>query len=174
MNPVTDFSDLLPLSERVGALLKARRETVAVGESSSGGLVSAALLAIPGASAYYLGGAVVYTHRARSRLVRIAREDVAEMRSSSEPYALLLAQRARALLSASWGIAETGAAGPGGNRYGDPSGHTCVAVSGAVDRVVTLRTGNEDRVDNMFAFARRALELLEQALEAAPASAATD
>lgn len=163
-----DFGDLVAIATRVGARLQARGETVAVGESSAGGLISAALLAVPGASKYFLGGAVVYTHRARSRLVRIPREDfesIEGMRSSSEPYALLLAQRSRALLSASWGLAETGAAGPAGNVYGDPSGHSCIAVAGPVERVITLRTGSEDRVANMHAFTARALELLAEAIE---------
>ncbi len=163
-----EFGELVEIAAGVGRRLQARGETVAVGESSAGGLISAALLAVPGASKYFLGGAVVYTHRARSRLVRIAREDfesVEGMRSSSEPYALLLAQRSRALLAAGWGLAETGAAGPGGNVYGDPSGHSCIAVAGPVERVLTLRTGSEDRVANMHAFAAGALRLLAEALD---------
>ena len=56
-----DFAALVALAERVGERLKARGETIAIAESSAGGLISAALLAIPGASAYFVGGAVVYT-----------------------------------------------------------------------------------------------------------------
>ena len=59
------MKDLLPLAEKVGTLLKARCETIAISESSAGGLVSAALLTLPGASAYFLGGVVVYTRAAR-------------------------------------------------------------------------------------------------------------
>jgi PncC family amidohydrolase len=163
-----DFSALLPLARSVGEALKARGETVAVGESSAGGLISAALLAVPGASAYYLGGGVVYTRRARSRIAGIPREAVEGMRSSSEPYALLLARTSRERLSATWGLSETGAAGPDGNSYGDPAGHSCIAVAGPVEKVVTLRTGSADRVENMHAFAARALALLSEALAAAP------
>jgi nicotinamide-nucleotide amidase len=158
---------LLPLAEQIAILLKQRRETIAVAESSSGGLLSAALLAIPGASAYFLAGAVVYTHRARKRLLDIPREAVEGMRSASEPYALLLARTTRERFSASWGLAETGAAGPTGNSYGDSPGHTCLALSGmagATEQVITLETRSADRVANMRAFALAGLELLQRHL----------
>lgn len=159
------MQDLLPMAERLGALLKARKETVAVSESSSGGLVSAALLAVPGASAYFMGGAVVYTHVARESLLAITPEQMAGLRSSSEPYASLLARTVRERFATTWGIAETGAAGPAGNRYGDKPGHTCVAVSGPVERVMTIETGSMDRVANMRAFAFALLQLLTEAVE---------
>ncbi len=156
--------ELIPIATRIGAALKARRETVAVAESSSGGLISAALLAVPGASAFYLGGGVIYTARAARQLMEITREDMAGMRSSSEPYAQFLAGRVRERFRSDWGISETGAAGPTGNPYGDAAGHTCVAVSGAEAHVRTLETGSADREANMRAFARAALELFERAL----------
>jgi nicotinamide-nucleotide amidase len=154
------LTSLMPLAERLAERLKAKEQTIAVAESSSGGLISAALLAVPGASAYFLGGAVVYTARARMRLMEITREDVAGMRSSSEPYALLLARTARARFDATWGISETGAAGPTGNPYGDAAGHTCVAVSGPMEHALTVETGSPDRAANMVAFASAALDLL--------------
>ena len=154
------LNGLMPLAERLAERLKAREQTVAVAESSSGGLISSALLAVPGASAYFLGGAVVYTGRARMRLLDITREDVAGMRSASEPYALLLARTARERFDATWGLSETGAAGPTGNGYGDAAGHTCVAVSGPLERAITLETGSADRSANMAAFASAALDLL--------------
>jgi PncC family amidohydrolase len=147
-------------AEFLGARLKARGETVSVAESSSGGLLSAALLAVPGASAYFLGGAVVYTAKARVLLMDLPREAVAGMRSSSEPYAMLLARTARERFSATWGLSETGAAGPTGNPYGDAAGHTCLAVSGPVEQAFTLETGKPDRYENMLAFAEAALDLL--------------
>ena len=155
---------LAPIAETLAERLKARGETVAVAESSSGGLISAALLAVPGASAYFLGGGVIYTGKARMALLGLRREDVAGMRSSSEPYAALLARTARETLGATWGLSETGAAGPTGNGYGDAAGHTCVAVSGPTEMVFTLETGSADRTANMEAFARAALELLQAAL----------
>jgi len=151
----------------VGSLLKERRETLAVSESSAGGLINAALVAVPGASAYYLGGCIVYTRAAGSALLGISAQDMAGMRSASEPYASLIAQRVRARLGAAWGLSETGASGPTGNRYGDSPGHACIAVSGPVEAVITVATGSADREANMREFARRALALLEACLRKA-------
>ena len=159
---------LLPLAEQVAALLKQRRETIAVAESSAGGLLSAVLLAVPGASAYFLGGAVVYTRKAREQLMQLPREAVAGMRSASEPYALLLARTARARFAASWGLAETGAAGPTGNPYGDAAGHSCIAIAGLAEEAITLETGSSDRVENMRAFTAAALQLLQRHLSHNP------
>ena len=159
------MQDLLPLAERIAERLKARKETVAVAESSSGGLISAALLAVPGASAYFLGGAVVYTAKARVMLMDLPREAVAGMRSASEPYAQLLARTARERFNATWGLSETGATGPTGNPYGDAAGHSCIALAGPLTQAITIETGDADRVANMRVFSRRALELLLNALE---------
>jgi PncC family amidohydrolase len=155
---------LLPAARAIGERLKARGETVAVAESSAGGLISAALLALPGASVYFLGGAVVYTRASREGLLGITDADMAGMRSSSEPYALLLARTVRARMGADWGFAETGAAGPTGNRYGDAAGHACLAVSGVVERVITIETGAPDREANMRAFTAALLRLADEAL----------
>src|SRR5580698_3524335 len=155
---------LATLAEALAAELKARGQTVAVAESSAGGLISAALLAVPGASAYFMGGGVIYTGKARMALLGLRREDVAGMRSSSEPYALLLARTVRESLGTTWGLSETGAAGPTGNPYGDAAGHTCVAVAGPVEMAFTLETASGDRAANMEAFAKAALDLLQSAL----------
>lgn len=160
------MTELGALATKLGGLLKERKETIAVAESSAGGLISAALLAVPGASAYFLGGAVVYTQVARRGLLRVPDDAVAGIRSSTEAYALLKARTIRAQLGATWGLAETGASGPTGNRYGDAAGHACLAVAGAVERVVTLETGVGDRERNMWAFTKAALELLETSLRA--------
>jgi len=153
-------------AETIGARLKDRKETVAVAESSSGGLISAALLGVAGASAYYLGGGVIYTAKARFALMDIPREATAGMRSASEPYALLLARSVREQFGATWGLSETGAAGPTGNPYGDAAGHTCVAISGPVEFALTIETASGDRQANMEAFAAAALDLLARATEA--------
>ena len=157
------MDDLLPLAERIASLLKERGETIAIAESSTGGLVSAALLAVPGASAYFLGGGVVYTRVARTALLDIRDAEVSGMRSSTEAYALLLAQGAAAPRG-NLGVGESGAAGPTGNRYGDVAGHTCLAVVGPAERAITLETGSAERVANMGAFAAAALELLAQTM----------
>jgi PncC family amidohydrolase len=159
------MNDLLPLAEKIGGLLKARKETIAIAESSAGGLISAALLAVPGASAYFLGGAVVYTRTARAALLDIPEAALAGMRPSTEPYALLLARTARQRLNATWALAETGAAGPTGNRYGDAAGHACLAIVGPTERATTLETGSSDRIANMRRFAAVAFDLLAQTLE---------
>jgi PncC family amidohydrolase len=158
--------ELEALAEAVATRLKARGETVAVAESAAGGLISAALLAVPGASAYFLGSAVVYTRQARQALLAISDEAMTGLRSASEPYAALLARTVRERHGASWGVSETGAAGPTGNRYGDHAGHACIAVAGPRSRVLTLETGREDRAANMRAFAQKALETLLAELEA--------
>jgi nicotinamide-nucleotide amidase len=164
------MKDLIALATGIAAKLVQRRETIAVWESSAGGLVSAALLAVPGASRYYRGGAVVYTHEARRTLFQLPDTALAGARSSSEPYAAFAAKTVREKLDATWGLAESGAAGPTGNPYGDAAGHVCLAVSGPVDRVVTIETASDDRVANMERFAREALELLTASLAAAEPS----
>jgi nicotinamide-nucleotide amidase len=153
-------NDLIPLAEIIAARLKARRESIAIAESSTGGLISAALLALPGASAYFLGGAVAYTRQAKILLLGLDEAALAEFRPATERHALLLARGARTRFAASWGLGETGATGPVGNRYGDPAGHTCLAVAGATERAVTLETGSAARFANMHVFAAAALNLL--------------
>jgi len=160
---------LILRAEQAGRLLKERSETIVVAESSTGGLISAALLAMPGASAYFLGGAVVYTQVARQALMDIGDLKALGMRASTEPYARLLAQTARQRFSATWALAESGATGPTGNRYGDAAGHCCLAIvgatkTGAVERAITLETGSGDSVANMRAFSVAALDLLLEVL----------
>lgn len=161
------MKDLLLIAEKVSSLLKERHETVAIAESSAGGLVSAALLAQPGASAYFLGGAVVYTYAARGVFLELPDAALVGLRPATAPYAALLARTVRQRLSATWGVAETGATGPTGNRYGDPAGHACLAVAGPAERAITLETGEADRLTNMRAFAAAALNLLRVVLSSA-------
>jgi PncC family amidohydrolase len=154
---------LTEMAGGVGALLTAQGATVAVAESSAGGLISAALLAVPGASAYYAGGGVIYTRDARRALLGLS-EEIVTMRAATEDYALIVARAVRVRLDATWGLCETGAAGPTGNRYGDAAGHACFAVAGPIERAITLETGDGDRSANMWRFAAAALELLEAAV----------
>ena len=157
---------LLRLAEKIAACLIVRKQTIAIAESSTGGLVAAALLAVPGASAYFLGGAVVYTKSSRAALLGIADSEMKGLRPATEDYSLLIARVVRERHGATWGFGETGATGPSGNRYGDPAGHTCLAVAGAAERAITLRTGSADRLANMDAFAKRSLELLVEVIAA--------
>jgi len=156
-------ADLLVAGERVAATLRSRSETVAVAEGSCGGLISMALLAVPGASAYFVGGAVIYTMAARAALLGDVIEVPAGLRGATEAFARYLADAVRVRLSATWGIGEGGAAGPA-NRYGDPAGHAWLAVSGPTEATRHVLTGVDDRRANMVAFAVTALELFESSL----------
>ena len=158
------MKDLVPIAEKIAAKLIERRQTIAVAESSTGGLIAASLLTVPGASAYFLGGAVVYTRDARRILMEIPDEAMKGFRSASEPYAKLLASQIRSRFATDWGLSETGATGPTGNRYGDAAGHSCMAVAGPQAEVMTLETGSADRFANMHVFAATALNLLLQNL----------
>jgi nicotinamide-nucleotide amidase len=160
------MQSLLPITEKIAARLIERRETIAIAESSTGGLIAAALLAIPGASTYFVGGAVVYTKVARAALLGIGDADLKGLRPATEAYSLLVARRVRERLGATWGLGETGATGPSGNRYGDAAGHSCMGVAGPIERAMTLETGSADRRANMDVFTKRALELLYEAISA--------
>ena len=150
---------------RIAARLVNTKATIAVSESSAGGLISAALLAVPGASAWFVGGGVIYTRKAMAGLLDLTPDKFKGLRSSTEPMAALLAETVRERLSADWGLAETGATGPTGNRYGDAAGHVCLAVAGKRTATRTMETGSSDRAANMVRFANAALELLEEILE---------
>lgn len=156
--------DLLAMAESLGELLKSRNETVSVAESSTGGLISAALLSVPGASAYFVGGGVIYTRQARVGLLLMPEEDVS-VRGSTEEYALYIARLMRQRLVTTWVLSESGATGPKGNRYGDAAGHSCIAVVGPVEKAMTVETGRSDREANMWAFTRTALEFFEATLK---------
>ena len=158
------MKELVAIAENIAAKLIERKQTIAIAESSTGGLISAALLSVPGASAYFLGGGVVYTRDARRILMDISDDAMKGLRSASEPYAQLLANRVRTRFATDWGLSETGATGPTGNRYGDAAGHSCMAVAGPQHAVFTLETGSADRQANMQKFASTALGLLLQNL----------
>ena len=164
------MQELIARAESIAIRLKARGETIAIAESSAGGLISAALLAVPGASAYFLGGAIVYTRESRRTLLDIPDSAFAGIRGVTEPLAQVLARGTLKRLATTWAVTEVGAAGPTGNRYGDPAGHSCIAVAGPVERAITVETGSSDRVANMRAFAAAALDLLAQSLASSPAA----
>ena len=158
------MKDLVPIAEKIAARLIERKQTIAVAESSTGGLISASLLAVPGASNYFLGGGVIYTRDARRILMDIPDEAMKGIRSASEPYAKLLASQIRRRFATDWGLSETGATGPTGNRYGDAAGHSCMGVAGPEPLAMTLETGSADRLANMHVFAATALNFLLQNL----------
>ena len=159
------MEQLLPYAARVASLLKARADTIAIAESSAGGLVSASLLAVPGASEYFVGGGVVYTRKALLAMTSCGEDALRNFKPGSEASCLARARIIREHLGTRWGLAESGAAGPTGSRYGYPAGYSCVAVSGPVDAARIVQTGRGDRVSNMYAFAAAALELMAATLE---------
>lgn len=158
------MDDLTPLAETIAMRLKARRETIAIAESSTGGLIAAALLALPGASAYFLGGAVAYTRQAKMLLLGLDEAALAQFRPATEAHALVLSRGIQTRFAATWALGETGATGPTGNRYGDPPGHTCLAVTGPAERAITIETGSAERLANMYVFAGEALKLLAEVI----------
>ena len=164
------FAELVAAAGDVASALRARGERVAVSESAAGGLINAALVAVPGASEFYVGGMVVYT--GSGRYVLAGDEAPPEgLQGATEEFAVYQASRAATRYRADWGIGETGASGPSGNVYGNPAGHSWVACAGpgGTDAVITRRldTGSDDRGENMMAFALVALEQALLAIEAA-------
>jgi len=155
--------ELTAMATNVAALLKKRKCKVSVVESSAGGLISASLLSIPGASNYFVGGGVIYTRDARRGLLGLP-EEVATMRGSCEEYALIAAQSMRKRLGTDWALCETGASGPSSNSYGDSAGHCCIAIAGPIEIAITIETESDQREQNMWHFASAALELLEATL----------
>lgn len=159
------MQSLIPLALEVGDLLKARNAKIAVAESAAGGLINAALLAVPGASAWCLGGAVLYTRQSRLALKGMHEDMFKGMTGSTEVYALFMARAVRDRFEAQWCLCETGTAGPTGSRYGYAAGHACFAVAGAIERTMTIETGNDDRVSNMYAFAEAGLTFARDVLK---------
>lgn len=158
------MEQLLSAAGDVAAALRERGETIAVSESSSGGLVAASLLAQPGASAYFVGGGVVYTKAAITGLLGITPSDMTGIRPLTEEHSILLADSVRQRVDATWGLAEFGAAGPSATRYGNPNGSTFLGVVGPTELSREISTGSDDRVENMYAFAAAALALMAEAL----------
>jgi nicotinamide-nucleotide amidase len=156
---------LLPLAEEVGKLLQARKQKIAVAESAAGGLINAALLAVPGASGWCLGGAVLYTRQSRLALKGMHESMFEGMTGSTEAYAMFMARAVRERFDAQWCLCETGTAGPTGSRYGYAAGHACFAVAGPVEQTLTIETGKDDRVSNMYAFAETGLIVVLKALK---------
>lgn len=159
------FAELAELGATVGTLLKERGQTVAIADGATGGLVSAALVAMPGATSFYVGGGVIYSLKGRDALLGLSRSELAGMRSVTEAYAVLQARAIRDRLGSDWGLAESGSTGPGKHPFGVESGRSAIAVVGpGVERSASIATGHDDRIANMHAFARGALALLRDAL----------
>ncbi|MEE4154899.1 MAG: CinA family protein [Erythrobacter sp.] len=167
MNPLAQNH---PTAARIAALLRARGERIAVADGASGGFVAASLLTVPGALDFFVGGGVVYSLRARDVLFDLPREAYKGMRGASEDYVLLQARAIRDNFGADWGLAESGSVGGFSHPSGAPAGRSVAAIAGpnGFERTTLIETASEDRIANMAAFARNALDLAERALGAAP------
>jgi len=159
------MTSLSTLTDPLAAILKRRNETIGVAESSTGGLISASLLAVPGASAYFLGGTVIYTNRARNKLLGIEKNLLAQQQPMTEAYVTLCAQTIKEQLNTTWGLAELGATGPAATPYGHAPGLCVLAVVGPIDLVRRIETHSDDREMNMRVFTAGAFELLNEALQ---------
>ncbi len=155
---------LTEAATRIGDVLKERGESICVAEGSCGGLVSASLVAVPGASNFFVAGGVFYTRRAFEEILGKDREALRGLRGSTEPFSLMLARLVREKFGTTWAIGESGASGPSGNRYGDAAGHAALAVAGPVEKSIIVETGQGDRQENMWLFSAAALKLVEEAL----------
>ncbi|MBD2841610.1 CinA family protein [Erythrobacter rubeus] len=160
--------ELHPQAARIADMLRSRGEKIAVADGATGGLIAACLLTVPGALKFYVGGGIVYSFKARDVLFELPRDAYKGMRSATDEYAMLQARAIRDRLGAEWGIAESGSAGSSKHPMGVASGRSVAAVAGpATERLGTVETASDDRIANMDAFTRNALDLLEAALSAA-------
>ena len=152
------------LAQEIASMLTERGETVAVAESTTGGLVSAALLWVAGASRYYRGGGVLYTLDSRIALVGVPAELYANYQGTTAEMLATLAEAMRVRLSATWAIAESGLAGPTAGRSGVTPGRTTIAVAGPRAGATRIETGLADRGDNMTAFTSHTLRFFRDTL----------
>jgi PncC family amidohydrolase len=150
--------------KEVSNALKARGETIAVAESTTGGLISAQLLSMPGASAYFLGGTIIYTRVSRKVFLDASAEKLQGVKPLTKEMAIFFARQVREKLAATWGIAELGIAGPTGSAYGYEAGNSVIAVSGPIEAAVRINTGHNDRVRNMEEFTACACQFLRDVL----------
>ena len=157
---------LTKLAVDTAKALRNTQATVAVAESSTGGLISAALVAIPGASEFYVGGSVVYSLPSRRELLRMRRADVQGIEVLSEAMALRFAEHARAQLDTTWAIAELGVAGPADSPYGHPAGTCVIGVAGPRTASLRIDTNSNQRENNMWRFADEALQVLRREVTA--------
>ncbi len=141
---------LSSLAAPTAAKLIERRQTIAVADGSTGGLISAGLSAIPGATMFFRGGGTLYSLQGRSILFGLEPGAFDGLSGVTEPYTLLQANSIRARFEADWGVAESGSAGPAVHPHGADPGVSCIAVVGpGVSLTRMVRTGSNSRLDNM-------------------------
>lgn len=160
LNPATQS-----LCSEIAGLLSARQQTISIAESTTGGLIAASLLSVPGASAYFLGGSVVYTRASRNAYLDLDKSSLEGLKPLSKPLIAVFAEAAKNHLGATWGLAELGASGPSDSPYGHPAGSSVIGIAGPVTREIEIATGSNHRAENMQSFTTRALQLLCECLK---------
>ncbi|MRR17423.1 MAG: CinA family protein [Deltaproteobacteria bacterium] len=153
------------LAREIAVHLAAANEKLAVAESSSGGLVSACLLSVPGASSFFIGGAVLYSYRIREQIVALGRKEHQRYGGSTPELILDIALKFKEKTGADWVIGEGGAAGPSQSPYGHNAGYTALAVAGPICRTKIIETGKSARIGNMSEFTTALLDFFLSILE---------
>jgi len=161
MNRQTQSTD----QEHVGALLRARGQTVVTAESCTGGLIGSLLTDISGSSDYYLGGVISYANEVKHQVLGVRQETLESVGAVSEETALQMARGVQRLLQADYALAVTGIAGPSGGTPAKPVGLVYIALSGPDVEVCERHVWDGDRLQNKQYTAQRALRLLIEHLE---------
>jgi len=164
MTEAVQLSAAFPVAATLGATLHERRLTIAFAESCTGGLLGAALTAVPGASDYVVGGVIAYADAVKSDMLGVSRHLLAEEGAVSEDVAVAMAEGVRERLAADIGVAITGVAGPGAEPAGKPAGLAFVAVSWRLGSVAVRLEGDHGREANRALAVREALDLCAAAL----------
>ncbi|MFO7535568.1 MAG: CinA family protein [Kiritimatiellia bacterium] len=151
-------------ASRTGRRLRDRGETVAVAESCTGGMLGARVTAVSGSSAWFLGGVIVYSNVAKIRLLGVSSRLLAARGAVSEETAKAMARGVRRLFGATYGMAITGIAGPGGSVPGKPAGTVCLAVAGPRGSTVVRRRFPGGRGEVRRAACQKAIEMLDERL----------
>ncbi len=153
------------LVKDIAAILTAAHETLSVAESSAGGLISACLLSIPGASSFFVGSSVLYSYRIREEIVGMGKEEHRIYGGSTPELILEVALRFRERIGTDWVIGEGGAAGPSKSPYGHNAGYTALAIAGPISRAKSIETGRSDRIENMAEFSTALLSFFLDVLK---------
>lgn len=156
------------LARAVGELLLARGEKVAVSETTAGGLVSARILSVPGASGWFESGLVPYSSPTKWEALGMDREIAREHGAVSPQWVSATAEAMRRATGAAWAVAESGIAGPQGSRRSPkPVGSVAIAVSGPNGTVAQEIQLPGSRAEVMKQISEEVLTLLRTRLESA-------
>ncbi len=158
------------LAQQLGQLLKARGQTVATAESCTGGLIGDRLTDVPGSSAYFLGGAIVYANSAKQRLLGVSQTTLQQHGAVSEAVAIEMAAGARRLFDADYALSATGVAGPDGGTPDKPVGLVYIGLAMREGAWARRHVWSGDRRDNKTQTVDAALTwLIEHLTESATA-----